>query len=93
MGLVTTAHSMSLDGFIADADYRGDRTFRRGSRLATPQADCIPPSRCHPRAPSSSTRESADAGPLSLGGATYDVSDAWGGKGPFAVRGDMIRRL
>jgi hypothetical protein len=25
MGLVTTAHSMSLDGFIADTNYRGDR--------------------------------------------------------------------
>lgn len=25
MGSVTSAHSMSLDGFIADAEYRGDR--------------------------------------------------------------------
>jgi hypothetical protein len=29
--MVTTAHSMSLDGFIADADYRG--AFRRGSKI------------------------------------------------------------
>jgi hypothetical protein len=28
MGLVTTAHSMSLNGFIADTDYLGDRLQR-----------------------------------------------------------------
>jgi dihydrofolate reductase len=82
MGLVTTAHSMSLDGFVADADYRGDRlqTWLQGGDT---------PSRLNPRFKMSA--ESAlffdegvgRCGAVISGRRTYDVSNAWGGNGPM----------
>ena len=82
MGLVTTAHSMSLDGFIADADYRGDRlqTWLQGGDT---------PSRLNPAFKMSP--ESAlffdegvgRCGAVISGRRTYDVSNAWGGNGPM----------
>jgi hypothetical protein len=38
MGLVTSAHSMSLDGFIADAAHIAAIDSRLGCNLETPQA-------------------------------------------------------
>jgi len=82
MGLVTTAHSMSLDGFIADADYRGDRLQKWLQGGDTP-------SRLNPRFKMSA--ESAlffdegvgRCGAVISGRRTYDVSNAWGGNGPM----------
>jgi dihydrofolate reductase len=82
MGLVTTAHSMSLDGFIADADYRGDRlqTWLQGGDT---------PSRLNPRfkmSPASALffdEGVGRCGAVISGRRTYDVSNAWGGNGPM----------
>jgi hypothetical protein len=73
---------MSLDGFIADADYRGDRL-----QMWLQAGDT--PSRLNPAFTMSP--ESAlffdegvgRCGAVISGRRTYDVSNAWGGKGPM----------
>jgi dihydrofolate reductase len=82
MGLVTTAHSMSLDGFIADANYRGDR-------LQTWLLAGDTPSRLNPAftmAPASAIFFDdgvGRCGAVICGRRTFDVSNAWGGTGPM----------
>jgi dihydrofolate reductase len=73
---------MSLDGFIADVDYRGDR-------LQTWLQAGDTPSRLNPAftmAPESATffdEGVGRCGAVISGRRTYDVSNAWGGNGPM----------
>jgi dihydrofolate reductase len=82
MGLVTCAHSTSIDGFIADADGRGDRlhAWLQGGDT---------PSRLNPafKMAAASARFFDEGvgrcGAVISGRRTYDVSEAWGGAGPM----------
>ena len=82
MGLVTSAHSTSIDGFIADAAGRGDRLHAWLSAGDTP-------SRVNPafKMAADSARFFDEGvgrcGAVTSGRRTYDVSDAWGGAGPM----------
>jgi dihydrofolate reductase len=82
MGLVKTAHSTSLDGFIADTNFRGDR-------LQTWLQAGDTPSRLNPvfkMSPESATffdEGVGRCGAVISGRRTYDVSNAWGGNGPM----------
>lgn len=82
MTTITTAHSASVDGFIADEDNRSDRLhewLRAGDT----------PSRLNPSFKMSAA--SADffdegvgqCGAVIAGRRTYEVSGAWGGRGPM----------
>ena len=80
--MITAPHSVSLDGFIADADHRSDRLhawLRSGDT----------PSRLNPSfsMPAVSAKFFDDGvarcGAVIAGRRTYDVSGGWGGKGPM----------
>ena len=83
MGLITSAHSASIGGFIADASFRGDR-------LQTWLQAGDTPSRLNPAfmmwADSARFFDEGvgRCGAVISGRRTYDVSDAWGGHGPMA---------
>jgi dihydrofolate reductase len=90
MTKVVTAHSTSLDGFIAGADdgpgqplgVGGDRLFRWFS-------DGDTPSRYYPGFKMSAVSAAffdegvGRVGAVISGRRTYDISDAWGGSGPL----------
>lgn len=82
MGLVTTAHSMSLDGFIADANYRGDRLQAWLQAGDTPSR-LNPSFKMSPESARSFDEGVGGCGAVISGRRTYDVSNAWGGKGPM----------
>jgi dihydrofolate reductase len=82
MGLITSAHSASLDGFIADDSCRGDQ-------LQTWLQAGDTPSRLNPSfmmwAPSARFFDEGVGRCRAVisGRRTHDVSDAWGGHGPM----------
>ena len=80
--MITAPHSVSLDGFIADADHRSDRLqawLRSGD---TPSR--LNPSFSMPAVSATFFDEGvARCGAVIAGRRTYDVSGAWGGKGPM----------
>ncbi len=88
--MITTGLSTSLDGFIAGADDSPDQPLGvGGDRLFNWFGDGDTPSRYYPsfRMSAVSARffdEFAGRhGAVVTGRRTYDVSDAWGGKGPL----------
>jgi dihydrofolate reductase len=82
MGLITSAHSASLDGFIADASFRADRLHEWLQVGDTP-------SRLNPAFTMSADSARffdegvGRSGAVISGRRTYDASDAWGGRGPM----------
>jgi dihydrofolate reductase len=82
MGLITSAHSVSVDGFIADASFRGDR-------LQTWLRTGDTPSRLNPaftmwaRSARFFDEGVGRCGAVISGRRTYEVSDSWGGHGPM----------
>jgi dihydrofolate reductase len=97
MTTITTAHSTSLDGFIAGAgdspDSRAADAMRRhgaaGDRLFNWLSAGDTPSRANPSfkmsAPSAEFFDEgvSAVGAVIAGRRTYDVSGAWGGRGPM----------
>jgi dihydrofolate reductase len=90
MTLVTTAHSTSLDGFIAGADDGpGQPLGAGGDRLFNWYGDGDTPSRYYPRFRMSAVSAAffdeiaGRGGSVISGRRTYDVAGAWGGSGPL----------
>jgi dihydrofolate reductase len=97
MTTITTAHSMSLDGFIAGAgeseDMHASDPMRRhgtgGDRLFDWLTAGDTPSRVNPSFKMSAASAKffdegvAACGAVVTGRRTYDVSGAWGGRGPM----------
>ena len=82
MGLVMTAHSMSLDGFIADTGYRGDR-LQRWLQAGDTQSRLNPAFKMSPESAIFFDEGVGRCGAVISGRRTYDVSNAWGGNGPM----------
>jgi len=93
MTSVVTGHSTSLDGCIAGADDSPQQPLGvGGDRLFDWFSDGDTPSRFYPdfrmSAPSAAFFDeyAARVGAVVTGGRTYDVSEAWGGRGPLPGR-------
>jgi dihydrofolate reductase len=90
MTKVVTAHSTSLDGFIAGADDGpGQPLGVGGDRLFKWFSDGDTPSRYYPGFKMSAVSAAffdegvGRVGAVISGRRTYDISDAWGGSGPL----------
>jgi dihydrofolate reductase len=81
MGLVTPAHSMSLDGFIADTEFRGNR-LQAWLRAGTTPSRLKPAFRMAPESARFFDEGVARCEAVISGRRTYDVSNVWGGNGP-----------
>lgn len=80
--MITAPHSVSLDGFIADADHRSDRLHSWLRSGDTPSR--LNPSFTMPAASAKFFDESVGrSGAVIAGRRTHDVSGAWGGRGPM----------
>jgi dihydrofolate reductase len=82
MGLVTTAHSMSLDGFVADSDYRGDR-LQTWLQAGDTSSRLNPAFKMSPKSAAFFDEGVGRCGAVISGRRTYDVSNTWGGNGPM----------
>jgi dihydrofolate reductase len=82
MGLVTSAHSMSLDGFIADAEFRGDR-LQAWLMAGEFPSRLKPAFKMAPESARFFDEGVGRCGAVISGRRTYDVSNAWGGSGPM----------
>jgi dihydrofolate reductase len=90
MAKVVTAHSTSLDGFIAGADDSPEQPLGvGGDRLFTWFSDGDTPSRYYPGFKMSAVSAAffdegvGRVGAVIAGRRTYDISEAWGGSGPL----------
>jgi dihydrofolate reductase len=90
MTRVVTAHSTSLDGFIAGADDRPEQPLGvGGERLFNWFSDGDTPSRYYPGFKMSAVSAAffdegvGRVGAVISGRRTYDISEAWGGSGPL----------
>ena len=90
MAKVVTAHSTSLDGFIAGADDSPEQPLGvGGDRLFTWFSDGDTPSRYYPSFKMSAVSAAffdegvGRVGAVIAGRRTYDISEAWGGSGPL----------
>ena len=80
--MITAPHSVSLDGFIADADHRSDRLHAWLRSGGTPSR--LNPSFTMPAASAAFFDQGvARCGAVIAGRRTHDVTGAWGGKGPM----------
>jgi dihydrofolate reductase len=82
MGLVTLAHSMSLDGFIADVCYCGDR-LQTWLQAGDTASRLNPAFKMAPESARFFDEGVGRCGAVISGRRTYDVSNAWGGNGPM----------
>jgi dihydrofolate reductase len=82
MGLVTSAHSISLDGFIADAEHRSDRLQALLHAGDTPSR-LNPTFKMAPQSARFFDEGVGRCGAVISGRRTYDVSNAWAGNGPM----------
>jgi dihydrofolate reductase len=82
MNLLTSAHSLSLDGFIADADHRSDRLQAWLQAGDTPSR-LNPTFKMAPQSARFFDEGVGRCGAVISGRRTYDVSNAWGGNGPM----------
>ena len=85
MAIVTTQHSMSLDGFIADSQGRGDR-LHAWLRDGESRSRVNPNFAMAPESARFFDEGVSRCGAVISGRRTYDVSDAWGGAGPMPPR-------
>jgi dihydrofolate reductase len=90
MTIVVTGHSTSLDGFIAGADDSPEQPLGvGGDRLFDWFRDSDTPSQYYPEVRMSAASAAffdeyaGRVGAVITGRRTYDVSDAWGGRGPL----------
>jgi dihydrofolate reductase len=73
---------MSLDGFIADTGYRGDR-LQRWLQAGDTQSRLNPAFKMSPESAIFFDEGVGRCGAVISGRRTYDVSNAWGGNGPI----------
>jgi dihydrofolate reductase len=90
MTTVVTAHSTSIDGFLAGADDSPEQPLGTGGeRLFTWLSDGDTPSKYVPSLKMSAVSAAffdegvGGVGAVIAGRRTYDVSEAWGGSGPL----------
>jgi dihydrofolate reductase len=82
MTAVTTAHSVSVDGLIADGDNRSDR-LHTWLRAGDSPSRLNPSFKMSPISADFFDEGVGRCGAVIAGRRTYDVSAAWGGKGPM----------
>ena len=85
MGLVTTAHSVSLDGFIADTNHRSEQ-LHRWLRAGDTPSRLNPVFKMSPESALFFDEGVGRCGAVISGRRTYEVTNAWGGNGPMGPR-------
>lgn len=85
MGIVTTQHSNSIDGFIADREGRSDR-LHAWLLAGGVQSKVNPRFAMDPVNVRFFDEGVSRCGAVIAGRHTYDVSNAWGGAGPMGPR-------
>lgn len=85
MGIVTTQHSSSIDGFIADRQGRSG-SLHDWLRAGGQKSRVNPNFAMHPVNARFFDEGVGRCGAVIAGRRTYDVSDGWGGAGPMGSR-------